>query len=77
MANSFKNMNCENSIEPDVVDLKSKIKNMKLSIDQCYNENFGSIFRNGVFESSFYSQVKNYADLYSSTHLVFFILLTF
>ena len=54
-------MNYENKNEPEIKDLIQTIKKTRYDIDKIYNEYFGSIFRNGYYESTFYTQVNNFA----------------
>jgi hypothetical protein len=63
-AKTYQNMNSENLIQPNIDDLIKTIKKNNNEIDELFNPYFGSLFRNGIYESSFSMQVNNYADLY-------------
>jgi len=53
---------------PDISVLKKEIKGAIKSIDEAYNKQFGSLFRNGLKSSFFAMQMQRYSDLYTANY---------
>lgn len=68
-AELYRGLDSSSTNPPECADLVARIQKVRQELDDAANENFGSLFRSGSQTSFFSSQVKRFADLYTSSYV--------